>query len=365
MNPSSKHPKIPPTIARLCLGAFGGTLLSGGVLLLFAFAVGDNFWGALVTGGWDGTALGLISGLAALEGASLARAVLAFSLFGGVVGVALAGRDCRIRSEMQALRRTRENLLQALLSSERYATMGELAGEIGHELNNYLAIARAQVELFSHALGELLDERTERYLDSLSSQLVRMQRMGRGLMGLRGDRPNRQACDISRILRETIEFVSPLGRFDDVKFSTDLAQDLPPVTADPQQMQQVFLNLFNNGSDAMAGRGGRIVVSTRLRDDEGSVEVMIHDDGPGIHPSILARVFDAGFTTRRDGHGFGLAVCKRIVEQHGARLSLHSEPGEGTTFLLTLPTATCPPDVVPGEPDLDFLPERHAEPTHW
>jgi two-component system NtrC family sensor kinase len=316
--------------------------------------VADKLWLGLVDCGWGGNTSGMVASLVGLLGTGPGLTFLGFSLFGGLVGVALAGRDFRIRSEVNALREARENLLEALLNSERFATMGEMAAEIGHEVNNYLAIARAQLELFAHTVGDSVGERGQQYLESLSGQLVRMHRMSRGLMGFSDVRQAREHCNLNDILRETIEFVRPLDRFRDVRFSKDLGE-LPDVLVDPQQIQQVFLNLLNNAADALRGRGGKITLTSCYWSEEDLVEVVVSDDGPGIPAAVLDRLFEPGFTTRADGHGYGLAVCKRIVEQHGARLSIRSKPGEGTTFVLTLP-GTPRPTEIEEEPEFELFP---------
>ncbi len=336
-------------------------MVFGGVLFLFAVALTNEFWQSLVGLGWDGSARGMFVSVANLIGSEPGRTFLGFSLFGGVIGVALAGRDARIAAEVEALRRTREDLLETLLSSERFATMGEMAAEIGHEINNYLAIARAQLELFAHCVEGSVSERAQRYVGSLSQQLVRMHRMSRGLMGFWGERQAREHCDLNTIVRETVEFVTPLDRFDEVRFSMDLASDMPLVLIDPEQIQQVLLNLFNNAADALKGRSGRIRVSSCHWAEEDLVEMIIADNGPGIHPKILDRIFEAGFTTRPDGHGYGLAVCKRIVEQHNARLSVQSQSGKGTTFVLSIPVTAPVAADHDEESELDFLPAGHME----
>jgi two-component system NtrC family sensor kinase len=347
--------------AKIIVGALGGTVVFSSVLFLFAMAVGDEIHQRFLLQGWDGTAGGIASSLIAVAGSGPGMAFLGFSLFGGLVGIALIGRDARIQKEVEELRRTRETLLDSLLSAERFATMGAMAAEIGHEINNYLAIACAQVELFSHAVEDSVGERAQRYIQSLSSQLGRMHTMSRGLMGFQSHRRCKEECDFNAMLTETLEFVMPLGRFEGVVFNTDLAEDLPPVMANAQQMQQVFLNLFNNAADACRGRSGRIYVSTCYWAEEDVVEIVVSDDGRGIPPDLMGRVFEAGFTTRADGHGYGLAVCKRIVEQHGARLSVRSEMGKGTTFVLTL-SATTPQDpVFHGEAELEPLPASQTE----
>ncbi|MCK4546140.1 MAG: hypothetical protein KAW17_01750 [Candidatus Eisenbacteria sp.] len=350
-----------PIASRLLLGALTGTMIFSSVLLLFVVAVGDQLLRLLFSQDWDGTAHGIALSLGALAVSGPGLAFLGFSLFGGLVGVALVGRDARIRAEVEELRRTRETLLESLLSSERFATMGEMSAEIGHEINNYLAIAKAQVELFSHAVEDSVSERAQRYVHSLSSQLSRMYTMSRGLMGFRGNRPSRDECDFNQILSETVEFVTPLTRFKDIRFTMDLANDLPTVIADAQQVQQVFLNLFNNAADAMRGHSGRIHVSTCYWAEEDVVEVVVSDDGSGIQPNVLSRVFEPGFTTRADGHGYGLAVCRRIVEQHGARLSVQTEPGKGTTFVLAIPATVSTEPEFPGEPEYDVLPSDQME----
>ncbi|GEM_PF-1544336 len=360
MNRSGGKRRPRSGLLRLLLGALGGTVVFGGVLFLFAIAVGAEFWRSFLAGGWDGSAGGLIKAAGALVGSEPGLTLLGFSLFGGVIGVAVAGRDARIRAEMDALRRTREDLLETLLSSERFATMGEMAAEIGHEINNYLAIARAQLELFAHTVEDSVNERAQRYVHSLSQQLVRMHRMSRGLMGFWGERQAREYADLNRIVRETVEFVTPLDRFDEVRFSMDLAADLPLLLIDSQQIQQVFLNLFNNAADALRGRSGRIRVSSCHWSEEDLVEVVISDNGSGIPPRILDRVFEPGFTTRADGHGYGLPVCKRIVEQHNARLSVQSESGNGTTFVLSIPVTAPATAEFEMESEQDLPSSEHA-----
>ena len=252
------------------------------------------------------------------------------------------------------------NIENAERMKQRVESVRKMAAEIGHEINNYLAIARAQLELFAHTVEDSVNERAQRYVHSLSQQLVRMHRMSRGLMGFWGERQAREYADLNRIVRETVEFVTPLDRFDEVRFSMDLAADLPLLLIDSQQIQQVFLNLFNNAADALRGRSGRIRVSSCHWSEEDLVEVVISDNGSGIPPRILDRVFEPGFTTRADGHGYGLPVCKRIVEQHNARLSVQSESGNGTTFVLSIPVTAPATAEFEMESEQDLPSSEHA-----
>jgi two-component system NtrC family sensor kinase len=115
-----------------------------------------------------------------------------------------------------------------------------------------------------------------------------------------------------------------------------IPSDLPKVRADLQQMVQVFINLLTNASQAMDGKG-RITVSAEARD--GKVRISFRDEGPGIAPENLGRVFEPLFSTKAVGIGMGLAVCKAFVEACDGTIEVESEPGKGATFIVTLPAA--------------------------
>jgi len=104
---------------------------------------------------------------------------------------------------------------------------------------------------------------------------------------------------------------------------------------DPGQIQQVLINLYANAADAMGE--GQIETTTRYDKEENRVSVVVTDHGPGMPEGIVMRIFDSGFTTKDTGHGFGLAICARIIENHGGTVDVASEVDVGTTFTLMLP----------------------------
>ena len=106
---------------------------------------------------------------------------------------------------------------------------------------------------------------------------------------------------------------------------------------DPGKLRQVLVNLIQNAAEAMPETGGHVTVRATAFPAAGSVVVAVEDDGPGIGADHLARLFEPFFTTKFSGTGLGLAISKSIVEQHGGRIEVSSEPGRGTTFLLVLP----------------------------
>jgi hypothetical protein len=123
-----------------------------------------------------------------------------------------------------------------------------------------------------------------------------------------------------------------------VSIRTDLAPELPKVTADRVQLQQVLMNLMLNSIEAMKDTGGVLTMSSQLRED-GQIQISIHDTGPGLSLGNADQIFDAFFTTKPQGSGMGLAISKSIVESHGGRIWANGNGGRGATFHFALPVA--------------------------
>ncbi len=123
-----------------------------------------------------------------------------------------------------------------------------------------------------------------------------------------------------------------------VSIRTDLAADLPKITADRVQLQQVLMNLILNGIEAMKDTGGVLTMRSQLGED-GQIQISIHDTGPGLPLGQANQIFDAFFTTKPQGSGMGLSISKSIVEAHGGRIWATVNEGRGATFHFTLPVA--------------------------
>jgi two-component system, NtrC family, sensor kinase len=123
-----------------------------------------------------------------------------------------------------------------------------------------------------------------------------------------------------------------------IEFQRQLASDLPPLSCDPAQIEQVLLVLIMNAKDAMP-KGGNLWIETRLTPDDAAIEIRVRDDGAGIAPDILPHIFEPFLTTKETGRGvgLGLAISRGIVERHNGRIDVASELGHGTTFTITLP----------------------------
>ncbi len=239
-----------------------------------------------------------------------------------VVGATVASRDV---TDVKSLERQ-------LIQAEKLAMAGQMAADIGHELNNYLSIISGHAEILRDSPDLRTFPRAVKSLDTIIEQIGRIERFTASLMDFSAQNIRRQPADMNDLIRHLIRFIQPQHRFRNVAFTLDLEADLPWVEIDSGQVQQVLLNLYANAADAMGG--GRI--TTRTRRQKGGIAVTVADEGPGIPPHILAKVFETGFTTKRTGHGFGLSICKRIATNHAGDLTARSEVGSGTTFTLTL-----------------------------
>jgi two-component system, NtrC family, sensor kinase len=225
-----------------------------------------------------------------------------------------------------------------VLLSEKMVAKGEMAAAIGHEINNHLEILTAHAELLPlHVKNnklEKLPDSCAKILDSID----RMTRFTRGLMDYSQVDTDLVEYNLKDLVEEHLFTVRPLRRFATVQFQTDFDPDLPLVKLDVGQMQSVLLNLYNNAIDAAKeGESPRIDIAVAYRIEEQIVELRVTDHGCGIPPDTLPRMFEPRFTTKKTGHGLGLANCRTIVQNHGGTITVGSTFGVSTTFTVRLP----------------------------
>jgi len=251
-----------------------------------------------------------------------------------------------------------QKMTQALISSERMAAKGEMAAEVAHEINNYLAVLSGRIQLLQLRAERAGEDSMRSDAEVIRQQIQKMTTLAKGLLDFSHKGIRVQTFELNRLVRETIDFIRPQNLFDGIDIRHDLDDGVGEVEADPGQLQQVLINLVRNAAEAMrealeAGRmerasgaesepvsgheSGCIEVRT-MPDKGGLVRVEVRDNGPGMPAGILAKVFEPAFTTRRDGHGYGLATCYRILENHGGKIRASSTPGRGTTFHFEFPS---------------------------
>jgi len=232
-------------------------------------------------------------------------------------------------------------LREELVHLSRVAMLGELSGSLAHELNQPLAAILSNAQAAQRFLGqdgaglaevkEILGDIVED--DKRAGEVIRRLRTL-----LKKDEVQRDALDVNELVREVLKLMRSDLLNRGVAVSTDLAPELPPVSGDRVQFQQVLLNLLINACDAMDhhARRGRLIV-VRSAPAGSVVEVSVADQGRGVPPAELERIFEPFVTTKPQGLGLGLAVCRTIVTAHGGRIWATNNAGGGATFHFSLP----------------------------
>ncbi len=222
--------------------------------------------------------------------------------------------------------------------NEKLSALGELLAGVAHELNNPLSIVVGYALMLQNKIEDpLQNERIER----IGQAAERCAKIVKMFLSMARQRPARiENCSLNQIVETALDVVGNGLKASGVSIRQELDPSLPPVAVDPDQMGQVFTNLIANAEHALAGKGEdgllTLVSFYDTRSDEVVVEVS--DNGAGIPSNIQARIFEPFFTTKDVGHGtgVGLAFCHRIVSSHDGSLTLRSEMGKGTTFVVRI-----------------------------
>jgi len=238
---------------------------------------------------------------------------------------------------------SREALLQRrLLHSDRLSQLGALVGGVAHELNNPLAAIAAFAELLA---TDLKDPDQRESVAIIRAEALRAGRIIATLLDFARQRPRvQQAVELEDVVRRVLALQrNPLKKAR-VEVEVQIAPDLPEVTGDPQELQQVLLNAVVNAVQAIAGTGrpGRILVAAQRAD--GQVLVTVEDNGPGVPAHVVDRVFEPFFSTKGEGgSGLGLAISSGIIRAMGGRMWLHNVEGGGARLVLELPARGAAP----------------------
>ncbi len=226
-------------------------------------------------------------------------------------------------------------LEQRMRESERLAAIGRMAGGVAHEVRNPLSSIKGLALLLRNKFADGSRERDT--ADLLIQETERMNRTITEMLGFtRPPALRLDSVDMVALLRRCLELVKSEAEEGGVTTSLEAPPELPHIQADADRLQQVLMNVFLNGLQAME-QGGRLAVRADLADSGRALAIRVTDTGKGIPPEMLSQVFFPYFTTKQGGSGIGLAISQKIVADHHGMIEVESEPGQGTTVVIHLP----------------------------
>jgi len=236
---------------------------------------------------------------------------------------------------LQRLKTTQEGLIHA----EKLTSLGQMAASVAHEVNNPLAGVLVYTQLLAKKINSdtFSKEAALEYLSKMESELTRSTKLIRNLLDFARQSPPRfWEVNINEVIKRSFDLAAHSAQLQHVDVVKELAPSLPEITADFDQLQQVFTNLIMNAIQAMP-EGGELTIRTST--DNAQVKIEVQDTGVGISPENMRKLFTPFFTTKREvkGVGLGLAVSYGIIQRHQGKIEVQSKEGEGTTFTVYLP----------------------------
>ncbi|NNV06564.1 nitrogen regulation protein NR(II) [Geobacillus sp. C56-T2] len=243
--------------------------------------------------------------------------------------------------EKSELQKSLHHLQEQSLRHDQLNTVAKIAASIAHEIRNPLTSVRGFVQLMRPYLDQI---GKGSYVDVVLSEIDRANQIIYDLLHLsKPTQGERQAVALAPLMEEVVLFCQSDLLIHRCAITCDTPDEPIVVVANAKQLKQVLLNMIRNSMEAIAEAGrtdGHIRLS--LQATERYAQITIRDNGTGIPPDRLERLFQPFFTTKQKGTGLGLSVCKKIIEEHGGDIYVQSELGQGTTFILLLPLASEP-----------------------
>jgi PAS domain S-box-containing protein len=231
-------------------------------------------------------------------------------------------------------------LQQQAAERQRLAIKGEMAAEIAHDMNNYLAVLSGNLELLPMFLENSDRERIDKCLKTLDSSLSRMQVFATAMLSSRLPTLGKVLQDFNRFLENQVAFLKPQREFKKTILTLDLEADLPQFEFDSDAMRQVLYNLILNSVEALGAVTNfepTVTVKTRHIPQSGVILLEISDNGPGIAATIAGRLFSEPVTTKPGGRGIGLITVKKIIDEHGGTIATGNAGGGGAVFTVEFP----------------------------
>jgi signal transduction histidine kinase len=256
-----------------------------------------------------------------------------FEILAGEAAIAI--QNARLYED---LRKTYEELKQAndqIVKSEKMALRGELAAEVSHELKNLVAVILLQLHGLQKSINKGEAQRPTDLVNEIIQSVHKINAFSQNLLVRSSVLPQMKKADLNKLVSDFVAFIRVLPKYRQAKVQMNSDETLPKVNLDKEQIQQVLLNLANNAVEAYPS--ATITFKTEYDVLKNLVRLTVADNGKGLDPRIKDKILVEKVTTKENGHGYGLNICRKIIEKHGGQISVESEPCKGTAFTMRFP----------------------------
>lgn len=268
-----------------------------------------------------------------IQAVNQAEILNVFEILAGHAAIAI--RNARLYDDLKHAYEELANANDHILRLERMASKGEIAAEVSHELKNLIAVIMLSLDSLQRRFETLNPAEVRSLIETALRGTTRILSFSEGLMTRTRASGKFMPLNLNTVVKDFVEFVKVLPKFKWNTIALHLDPAVPCLSLDVDQIHQVLLNIMNNAMEACPEASLDLVTTW---DSAGrKVSLWVKDNGPGIDESIREKILHERVTTKPDGHGFGLPICRQIVEHHGGSIRIESAPGKGTSFVLTFP----------------------------
>ena len=245
----------------------------------------------------------------------------------------------RVLADLAAIAIENAQLYNAKVQAERLAAMGEAVAGLAHYIKNVLSGVKGGMELVEMAIKNQNQQLLQDSWGILKNSNLKIANLIADMLTYSKERqPEYKLCSLDKVVEDTLMTAQGKARDHKVQLCSKLDSNISEVCIDPTGIYRVLLNLVLNGIDAIPDENGKITVTTNYNSDSDQIEITVADNGCGIPPNIVTRIFDPFFSTKGSGGtGLGLAVTQKIIKEHQGTISVKSVVNKGTTFIVTLP----------------------------